>query len=183
MPSADATRTNRYRQDEEVDAVVVGTGPGGAPLLARMARAGLAVVALEAGRRWDPARDFATDERAQRRLFWGDERLSAGETPLAFGSNNSGTGVGGGSLHYTAYVPRPHPDDFRLRSTFGVGEDWPLSDDHLRPYFDEVERVLGVSGPSPYPWDPNRRPYPLPPLPLNGPAELMARGCDALGLR
>jgi choline dehydrogenase-like flavoprotein len=172
-----------FRDEEELDAVVVGTGPGGAPLLARLARAGLSVVALEAGRWWDPIRDFASDERAQEFLFWPDERLSAGESPIAFGNNNSGVGVGGGSLHFTAYVPRPHPDDFRLRTDFGVGEDWPLAYDDLVPYFAEVERVLGVSGPSPYPWDPDRTPYPLPPLPLNGPAQLMERGCRALGIR
>jgi hypothetical protein len=57
------------------------------------------VVALEAGQHWSPARDFATDERAQRPLFWNDERLSAGDDPVAFGNNNSGIGVGGSTLH------------------------------------------------------------------------------------
>ena len=50
-----------YGTEEIVDAVVIGTGAGGAPLLARLAAAGLRVVALEAGRNWDPARDFASD--------------------------------------------------------------------------------------------------------------------------
>ncbi len=174
----------RYAPDDEVDAVVIGTGAGGAPLLARLAAAGLRVVALEAGRWWNPARDFATDERAQDKLYWHDERLSAGGDPIQFGRNNSGTGVGGSTLHYTAYVPRPHPDDFRLHTEFGVGVDWPIGYDDLEPYFDEVERVLGVSGPSPYPWGPPRRtPYPLAPLPLNGAAQLMQRGCETLGIR
>ncbi|WP_408641398.1 hypothetical protein [Spirosoma telluris] len=79
---------------ETVDAVVIGTGAGGAPLLARLAAAGLKVVALEAGKHWNPATDFATDEKSQEKLFWNDERLSAGNDPLPFGSNNSGTGVG-----------------------------------------------------------------------------------------
>jgi choline dehydrogenase-like flavoprotein len=175
--------TPRFALDDEVDAVVIGTGAGGAPLLARLARAGMRVVALEAGALWQPARDFATDERAQEKLFWRDERLSAGDNPVAFGRNNSGIGVGGSTLHYTAYTPRPQPDDFHIRSTFGVGEDWPLSYADLAPYYAEVERFLGVSGPSPYPWGPPRPAYPLPPLPLNGAAELMNRGCIALGLR
>ena len=168
---------------EPVDALVVGTGAGGAPLLARLARAGLSVVALEAGRRWDPAAEFATDEEAQGELFWTDERLSAGDDPVAFGNNNSGIGVGGSTLHYTAYAPRAQPDDFRLRAEFGVGEDWPLSHEDLEPYYEEVEWVLGVSGPAPYPWGPARRAgYPLPPLPLNGAAQLMERGCGRLGI-
>ncbi len=174
------------RHDERgtVDAVVVGTGAGGAPLLARLAAAGLDVVALEAGRAWDPARDFATDEAAQAELFWTDERLSSGEDPLAFGNNNSGIGVGGSTLHYTAYTPRAQPDDLRLRTEFGVGEDWPLAYEDLEPYYDELERFLGVSGPAAYPWGPPRRSaYPLPPLPLNGAAQLMRRACERLGIR
>jgi choline dehydrogenase-like flavoprotein len=169
---------------EEVDAVVIGTGAGGAPLLARLARAGLRVVALEAGRWWRPEADFATDERAQRELFWRDERLSAGDTPLSFGNNNSGTGVGGSTLHYTAYVPRAQPDDLRLLSEFGAGADWPLAYEDLEPYYEQAERLLGVSGPTPYPWGPPRRAgYPLPPLPLNGAAQLMQRGAAAIGMR
>ena len=169
---------------ETVDAVVVGTGAGGAPLLARLARAGLSVVALEAGKRWDPATDFATDERAQVKLFWNDERLSAGADPTPFGNNNSGIGVGGSTLHYTAYTPRAQPDDLCLHTQFGTGCDWPLTYEDLEPYYGELEAFLGVSGPSPYPWGPPRRtPYPLAPLPLNGAAQLMQRACAKMGLR
>ncbi len=182
-PAIPVVTMRAYAPEEDVDAVIVGTGAGGSPLLARLATAGLKVVALEAGRCWDPARDFATDEREQEKLFWRDERLSGGQDPLAFGANNSGIGVGGSTLHYTAYTPRAHPDDFRLHTDFGVGMDWPLCYDDLAPYYDEVERFLGVSGPSPYPWDPARTPYPLAPLPLNAPARLMQRGCAALGIR
>ncbi len=97
-----------YANNEMVDAVVIGTGAGGAPLLARLAKAGLKVVALEAGKFWNPNTDFATDEREQSKLFWNFERLSGGSDPIAFGRNNSGIGVGGSTLHYTAYTPRPH---------------------------------------------------------------------------
>jgi choline dehydrogenase-like flavoprotein len=169
--------------DRPVDAVVIGTGAGGAPLLARLAQAGLSVVALEAGEFWQPAQDFATDERSQSKLFWTDERLSAGDDPIAFGNNNSGIGVGGSTLHYTAYVPRPQPDDFHLHRDFGVGVDWAIGYEELKPYYEEVEQFLGVSGASPYVWEPDRAPYPLPPLPLNGAAQLMERGCEALGIR
>ncbi len=174
----------QFSLNETVDAVVIGTGAGGAPLLARLATAGLKVVALEAGNFWNPAEDFATDERAQDFLFWNDERLSAGSDPLAFGRNNSGTGVGGSTLHYTAYTPRAQPDDLRLNTEFGVGEDWPLSYADLEPYYDELEQFLGISGPSPYPWGPPRKQsYPLAPLPLNGAAQLMQRAGKKLGIR
>ena len=173
----------RFDEAEAVDVVVVGTGAGGAPLLCRLAQAGLSVVALEAGRWWDPARQFATDEEAQGELFWTDERLSAGSDPLAFGRNNSGVGVGGSTLHYTAFTPRAQADDLRLHSEFGVAVDWPFGLEALEPYYDELERFLGVAGPAAYPWGPARGPYPLPAHAVNGAGELMARGCDALGIR
>ncbi len=172
-----------YNIIETVDAVVIGTGAGGAPLLSRLAKAGLKVVALEAGSFWNPATDFATDEVAQSKLFWNDERLSAGNNPLAFGNNNSGIGVGGSTLHFTAYTPRPQADDFNLYSEFGVGKNWPIGYDDLERYLDEIEQFIGVSGPSFYPWGKERNSsYPLAPLPLNGAAQLMEKGCKSLGI-
>lgn len=173
----------RRRTDDVVDAVVIGTGAGGAPLLARLAAAGLSVVALEAGREWSPEDDFATDEVEQSKLFWLDERISAGANPLIFGKNNSGIGVGGSTLHFTAYTPRPQPDDFHLYSEFGVGVDWPIGYEDLEPYYTELEAFLGVSGPANYPWGPPRPAYPLTPLPLNGAAQLMQSACAKLGIR
>ena len=169
---------------DEVDCVVIGLGAGGAPLLARLAMAGLKVVALEAGPWHNPTTDFATDEKAQDFLFWNDERLAAGGDPLAMGKNNSGTGVGGSTLHYTAYTPRPLPDDLHVRRDFGQGEDWPVSYEELAPYYEEIEHFIGVSGPTPYPWGPSRaKGYPLAPLPLNSAAQLMVRGAERMGIR
>jgi choline dehydrogenase-like flavoprotein len=173
-----------YTDDETVDAVIIGTGAGGAPLLAKLASAGLRVVALEAGPWWEsPADQFATDELAASKIYWLDERLSAGETPEAFGSNNSGTGVGGSTLHWGAFTPRADPRDLHLHSDFGNAyADWPLTYDDLLPHYEAVERFLGISGPAAYPWDPTRR-YPTGPVPINAPGQLMQRGFNALGLR
>ncbi|GAB3546653.1 GMC family oxidoreductase [Spirosoma fluminis] len=174
----------QYPTHERVDAIVIGTGAGGAPLLARLAKAGLKVVALEAGKHWKPIDDFPTDERAQSKLFWNDERLSAGNDPLPFGNNNSGTGVGGSTLHYTAYTPRVQPDDLHIRTEFGVGEDWPVDFNEIEPYYDEIEHFLGVSGPAHYPWGPARKQaYALGPLSINGAGQLMERGCKEVGLK
>ncbi len=184
VKQSDGMVMQRFSTEEMVDAVVIGTGAGGAPLLSRLAKAGLKVVALEAGEHWSPAKDFSTDEVDQSKLFWTDERLSAGADPVHFGNNNSGIGVGGSTLHYTAYVPRPQPDDFQLYSEFGVGVNWPIGYNDLEPYFDELEGFLGVSGPSFYPWGkPHAKSYPLQPLPLNGAAQLMQRGCKVLNIR
>jgi choline dehydrogenase-like flavoprotein len=172
----------RYRESDVVDAVVVGTGAGGAPLLARLAQAGLRVVALEAGRNWTPHDDFAADEVAATGIYWTGERLSGGATPEAFGSNNSGTGVGGSTLHWGAFCPRVDARDLVLRSETGVGEDWPVTPAELTPFYERVEAFIGVSGPADYPWDAGRR-YPMPPVLRNAPAQIMAASCARMGIQ
>jgi len=113
-----------YEQHDVVDVVVVGTGAGGAPLLARLAERGLRVVALEAGPNLAPD-DFTTDEVEAPRINWMSERLSGGDAPTAFGPNNSGWGVGGGTLHWGAFTPRPDIRELNLLTEFGVGADGP----------------------------------------------------------
>ena len=170
-----------FEDGDILDAVVIGTGAGGAPLLASLAAAGRRVVALEAGENRDPEQ-FVGDEVGAADLYWRGERLSGGRTPEAFGMNNSGIGVGGSTLHWGAFTPRPDARDLRLRSEAGVGADWPLTLEELLPFIRRVEAEIGVSGPSPYPWDPDRR-YPLPHVAINAPAQAMQRGCAALGIR
>ncbi len=175
------TGMRHHAETDEVDAVVIGTGAGGAPILARLAQAGLSVVALEAGPNWEPA-DHTPDEIDAASIYWTDDRLSGGSEPEAFGGNNSGIGVGGSTLHWGAFCPRPDDRDLRLASDQGAGVDWPLTFAELLPYTEEVERFIQVSGPADYPWDPTRR-YPLPPVARNASADLMAVGCEALGIR
>ena len=171
----------RHDESEIVDAVVIGTGAGGAPLLSMLAARGLRVVALEAGRNWEPG-EHTPDETEGTDINWMEERLSGGTTPTAFGPNNSGIGVGGSTLHWGAFTPRPDPRDLQLRALTGMGYDWPIAHAELTGYIERVERFIGVSGPSYYPWDPERK-YPLPPAKRNASADMMARGCAALGIR
>lgn len=175
------TGMRHHAETDEVDAVIIGTGAGGAPILARLAQAGLSVVALEAGPNWQPT-DHTPDEIDAASIYWTDDRLSGGSEPEAFGGNNSGIGVGGSTLHWGAFCPRPDDRDLRLASDQGAGVDWPLTFAELLPYIEEVERFIQVSGPADYPWDPTRR-YPLPPVARNASADLMAAGCEALGIR
>ena len=171
----------QYGTSDVVDVVVIGTGAGGAPVSATLAEAGLSVVALEAGRWWNPAKEYAADEVAMSELYWLGERLSGGETPTAFGGNNSGTGVGGSTLHWGAFVPRASPGDLKLKSDTGLGVDFPLTYEELVPFYEEVERFLGVAGPASYKWEPARR-YPLAPIAQNAPGLAMERGFAALGI-
>jgi choline dehydrogenase-like flavoprotein len=168
---------------DEVDAVVVGVGAAGAILVRKLADAGWRVVGLDAGPHWNPQTDFLSDERAMHKLFWRDRRVTGGDDPIELAGNVTGKGVGGSTVHYSMYALRLHRSDFETRTRDGVGSDWPLSYDDLEPYYDEVERELGIAGPVDWPWDaPRRRRYPYRPHQLNGVGEVMARGCDALGI-
>lgn len=167
--------------DEVVDVVVVGTGAGGAPLTAVLARNGLSVVALEAGRNTSPE-DHAPDEViAPGDINWMDDRLSGGGAPTAFGPNNSGTGVGGSTLHWGAFTPRPSVHDLRLRTESGEGEDWPIEHAELTRWIEQAEHDVGVAGPEHYPWDPSRR-YRMRPPARNASSDMMMRGTAALGI-
>lgn len=170
-----------YDLDDSVDVVVVGTGAGGAPLLARLAEQGLRVIALEAGPNHDPA-ESTPDEIDATAINWMSSRFSGGDAPTAFGPNNSGFGVGGGTVHWGAFTPRPDVRDLRLRSETGLGRDWPVDHAELIRYVEEVEAYIGVSGPTPYPWDPARTYLYAPPR-RNAPADIMAAGAASLGIR
>jgi choline dehydrogenase-like flavoprotein len=79
---------------------------------------------------------------------------------------------GGSSNCWWACTPRFLPEDFRLRSTYGVGRDWLVSYDDLEEYYSDAEEIMAVSGPddgSPYP---RSRPYPQPPHKLSDPDRL-----------
>ncbi len=38
------------------------------------------------------------------------------------------------------------PDDFKRKSIDGLGDDWPISYDDVAPYFDRVDRLIGIYG-------------------------------------
>jgi choline dehydrogenase-like flavoprotein len=61
---------------------------------------------------------------------------------VELGKNNSGRGVGGSMIHYAGYCPRFHPSDFATHTIDGVGADWPLGYQDLRPHYEQVEREL-----------------------------------------
>ncbi|MDK2124372.1 GMC family oxidoreductase [Parachitinimonas caeni] len=53
--------------------------------------------------------------------------------------------VGGTSLHWFGSCPRMVPDDFAMRSVYGVAVDWPIDYDFLQPFYEKAEREIGVS--------------------------------------
>lgn len=177
------TLKRKYAQ-EEVDIVIVGAGAAGGVLAKELSEAGMSVVVLDAGPFRDPQKDFASDELSMKQLGWQDTRIVDGSDPLTLGKNNSGRGVGGGTVHFTAVFLRFHEADFRAKSMDGVAEDWPISYNDLEPYYTRNEREIAVSGPKHFPWGPFHGPYPYPERePLSPNAYLFMNGCDKLGLR
>ncbi|HEY7790976.1 MAG TPA: GMC family oxidoreductase [Vicinamibacterales bacterium] len=171
----------RFPEDEAVDYCIVGVGAAGGVLLQRLARAGFRVVGLEAGPFWDTERDWVSDEAGSHKLYWTDPRVTGGDDPLALGANNSGHGVGGGSVHWAAFTPRLHPSDFRVHTEDGVAVDWPIAYDELRPYYELMERELPVSGPPWFPWG-HPHGYTYGPHPMGGAGDTLIRGCTKLGI-
>ena len=171
----------RYRDTDQVDYLIVGCGSAGGVLLQRLARAGFKVVALEAGPFWDTERDWVSDESGSHKLYWEDLRITGGTDPLAFGANNSGKGVGGGSVHWAAFTPRFHPSDFEVYSRDGLGADWPFPYETLRPYYEQLELEMPVAGPAYYPWG-HPHGYPYGPHPMGGVGNALIKGCTALGI-
>ncbi|MCB9030654.1 MAG: GMC family oxidoreductase [Deltaproteobacteria bacterium] len=55
---------------------------------------------------------------------------------------------GGGSNCWWAATPRFHPSDFRLKTKYNVGVDWPIDYDELEAYYDQAERIMSISGES-----------------------------------
>lgn len=172
-----------WRDDEEVDFAIVGTGAGGGTLACRLAEAGFSVIGFDAGPFWRPLEDFASDEREQDKLFWLGERIVAGNDPLQLGSNNSGQCVGGSTVHFQMVSLRFRPERLKARSKLGYAVDWPVDPAVMWRYYAEVEEALKIAGPVNYPWGPPRPRYPYRAHEINAAGLVLARGCEALGIK
>ncbi|HMA46307.1 MAG TPA: GMC family oxidoreductase, partial [Frankiaceae bacterium] len=109
-----------------------------------------------------------------------EPRVISGDNPVPLGSNNSGRGVGGSMVHFAGYTPRLHPSDFATATRDGVGADWPIDYDDLRPYYELIEGELPVAGQD-WPWGVPHR-YPYSPHPMSGNGTTLQKGCLALGI-
>lgn len=81
---------------------------------------------------------------------------------------------GGTSNMWYGNTPRMFEEDFALRSTHGVGVDWPIGYDDLEESYCDAEEMMGVSGPERSPV-PRSRPYPQRAHQLSDPEKLLAQ--------
>lgn len=173
----------------KTEACIIGSGAAGGVVAKELGERGASVVVLEAGRRFDPLKDYSgtASNDWEREGDYGKFRLpamgtyvNAGQYPLWI---NQACGVGGTTLIYLAYHPRMLPDDFRIYSLDGVGADWPITYEDLAPYYRKVELELAVSGQAGDPWSPPMEPYPNPPFEYSYANKVLKRGFDKLGIR
>jgi choline dehydrogenase-like flavoprotein len=90
--------------------------------------------------------------------------------------------VGGSTWAWRGNTPRKVPNDFRLKSTYGVGEDWPISYDDLEPWYVEAEYELGVAG-NDQEWNGllggyRSKPFPMREIPLSYGDKLVKKELD-----
>jgi choline dehydrogenase-like flavoprotein len=161
------------------DIVIVGSGPCGALAAHDLAAQGFSVTILEAGKRHDPAIDLRNRESNGAKILWNEPRVYSGKDSVI---PKAGSGVGGGTLAWLGVMPRFHRDDFRTHSTEGVGADWPISYDDLRPHYAAVEREFGIAGDC-GPFAPEPYQLPMPAHRMNWHAQVLARGARSIGAR
>lgn len=190
----------------KVNAVVVGSGAGGAVVAKELSATGLRVVVLERGRAFqilDTTHDvlrsqynnsgplgFGPDVKANPRTF----RLTRDQPARMISANEWAYGrtaacVGGGTVPYAAVSWRFVEKDFRMKTLYGVPpgttlENWPISYQDLEPYYTKAEYEIGISGQAgANPFEsPRSKPFPMPPLAYDRPAGIFIRGARRLGL-
>lgn len=176
---------------ETFDVVVIGSGAGGGPITMRLAESGFRVLVLEKGPEYDRSQYVHDEIGISRRGFfvpsldddphtvmWGNAKVSQ-KTEMGWTAQC----VGGGTVHFSGFAYRLHPDDFQMHTKYGALVDWPFSYEELEPYYTKVEEEIGVSGDAEAnPFEPPRsKPYPLPPVQVHPFREELERASRELG--
>ncbi|MCX6607914.1 MAG: FAD-binding protein, partial [Acidobacteria bacterium] len=125
------------------DVVVVGSGASGGTLAAHLARAGAHVAMVEGGPKINTRTDFPTHampwEFSNRQI----PKMRPGKPGM---ESERARGLGGKTLTWNAVAWRYSQRDFKGKTFDGGGEDWPIDYAELAPYYEKIEREVGVCG-------------------------------------
>lgn len=133
------------------DAVVIGSGFGGAITACRLAQAGRSVCILERGRKWEKS-EFPRTLGQMKRAFWNHEDYGLLDYRVFRRIDViQASGVGGGSLVYFNVHRRAKPEIFSQSR-------WPrnITREALNPYYDRAKEMLEARPLTP------RQGFPLP---------------------
>ncbi|HVM90129.1 MAG TPA: GMC family oxidoreductase [Puia sp.] len=153
------------KQQKQYDAIIVGSGAGGGMAAWVLAGAGLKVCLLEAGPDFDPKKDsnqLKNPWESPRRgastkfrpfgdfdgCYWGwdidgEPYTHVGDTKWEWWRARM---VGGRTNHWGRISLRFGPKDFKRKSIDGLGDDWPIGYEDIKPYYDKIDKLLGVFG-------------------------------------
>ncbi|PHX74756.1 MAG: GMC family oxidoreductase [Chitinophagaceae bacterium] len=153
------------KQSKVYDVVIVGSGAGGGMAAYVLANQGLKVCLLEAGADFDPAKNVTQLKNA-----WDSPRRGASTKFRPFGDFDAsywgwdiegepytkaeGTNwdwwrarmVGGRTNHWGRISLRFGPKDFKRKSIDGLGDDWPIGYEDVKPFYDRIDKLIGVFG-------------------------------------
>jgi choline dehydrogenase-like flavoprotein len=193
------------------DAIVVGSGAGGAAAAFGLSQAGAKVLVLEAGPSYDPLKDYklssdnwenegfpykpgsqvrytvaalqALDKQHSTLRSWNHKtKLVHSEKNRQSQGYEHLQAVGGSTLRYTGEAHRLNPRAMKLASEHGAGADWPITYPDLEPYYLSAEKLIGVAGASDDQIRPRSAPYPLPPHAMSYVSQILGRGFQKLNL-
>jgi choline dehydrogenase-like flavoprotein len=168
------------------DAVVIGSGFGGAGVAHELVNAGLDVVMLERGD-WVTrgAHNWAPTGSVDLTPFYSYEapyRVAAGGNRPTIGSYSC---VGGPSVFFGGVSIRFRENDFAIAPEIvgDSGASWPVTYEDLEPWYARAEALLGVAGDeSVDPTEPPRStPYPFPPGTMSETSRRISRAASELG--
>ena len=152
-------------QPKNYDVIIVGSGAGGGMASYILSQAGLSVALMEAGPNYDPAKNVT-----QLKMPWESPRRGASTRFRPFGDFDAsycgweidgepytkaeGTEwvwwlsgmLGGRPYHWGPVSLRFGPKDFKRRSIDGLGDDWPIGYNDVKPFYERVDKLIGVFG-------------------------------------